>query len=84
MSNNIIAIIETIRIEYRSKKEEEVEEFEILGRQLNEIYLDIIERAQKAQSKLRFKISEKENKCSCDNLLCYLALREHDLSDLQL
>jgi pyruvate kinase len=66
------------------KKEEEVEEFEILGRQLNEIYLDIIERAQKAQSKLRFKISEKENKCSCDNLLCYLALREHDLSDLQL
>jgi pyruvate kinase len=66
------------------KKEEEVEEFETLGRQLNEIYLDTIERAQKAQSKLRFKVSENENKCSCDNLLCYLALREHDLSDLQL
>jgi hypothetical protein len=65
------------------KKEEEVEEFDILGRQL-EIYLDTIECAQKAQSKLRFKISENENKCSYDNLLCYLALREHDLSDLQL
>jgi hypothetical protein len=72
-----------IRIEYRSKKEEEVEGFEILGRQLNEIYLNTIELAQKAQSKLQFKkISENENKCSCDNLLCYLALRGHDLSDL--
>jgi hypothetical protein len=50
-----------IRIEYRSKKEEE--EFELLGRQLNEIYL---------KSKLRFKISENENKCSCDNLLCLM------------
>jgi pyruvate kinase len=66
------------------RKKEEVEEFELLGRQLNEIYLNTIERAQKAKSKLRFKISENENKCSCDNLLCYLALREHDLSDLQL
>jgi hypothetical protein len=64
------------------QKKEEVEDFEILGKQLNEIYLNTIERALKAQSKLRFKISEKnenENKCSCDNLLCYLALREHDL-----
>ena len=61
-----------------------VEEFEILGRQLNEIYSNTIEHAQKAQSKVRFKINENENKCSRDNLLCYLALREYDLSDLQL
>src|SRR5919198_1071037 len=67
--------------------EEVEEEFKILGRQLNEIYLNTIEAAQRAQSKLQFKKiseNEKESKCSCDNLLCYLALREHDLSDLQL
>src|ERR687888_108598 len=67
--------------------EEVEEEFKILGRQLNEIYLNTIEVAQRAQSKLQFKKiteNEKESKCSCDNLLCYLALREHDLSDLQL
>ena len=39
-----------------------VEEFEILGRELNEIYLNTIEQAQKAQSKVRFKINENENK----------------------
>jgi pyruvate kinase len=68
-------------------EEVEEEEFKILGRQLNEIYLNTIEVAQRAQSKLQFKKiseNEKESKCSCDNLLCYLALREHDLSDLQL
>jgi pyruvate kinase len=68
----------------QKEKQSEQEEFEIVGRQLNEIYLDTIERAQKTQSKLHFKINEKETKCSCDNLLCYLSLREHDLSDLQL
>jgi pyruvate kinase len=63
----------------------EAEQFELVGIQLNEIYLDTIERAKKAQSKLlHFNISNNENKCSCDNLLCYLALREHDLSNLQL
>jgi pyruvate kinase len=65
--------------------EENEKEFELVGIQLNKIYLDTIERAKKAQSKLiHFKISNNENKCSCDNLFCYLALREHDLSDLQL
>jgi pyruvate kinase len=68
------------------QKEKQIveEKFDIVGKRLDEIYLDTIERAQKAQSKLRFKISEKEKKWSCDNLLCYVALREHDLSDLQL
>ena len=59
-------------------------EFEILGKQLNEIYIKTIEHAQKAQSKFRFAINGNDNKCSLDNLLCYLAVREHDLSDLQL
>jgi pyruvate kinase len=59
-------------------------EFEILGKGLNEIYVKTIEHAQRAQSKFRFTRNGSENKCSLDNLLCYLALREHDLSDLQL
>jgi pyruvate kinase len=59
-------------------------EFEILGKRLNEIYIKTIEQAQRAQSKFRFATNGSENKCSLDNLLCYLALREHDLSDLQL
>ena len=40
--------------------------------------------AQKAKGNFRLAIKETENKCSRDNLLCYLALRKHDLSDLQL
>jgi len=59
-------------------------EFEILGKRLNEIYVKTIEQTQRAQSKFRFTTNRSENKCSLDNLLCYLALREHDLSDLQL
>lgn len=59
-------------------------EFEILGKQLNEIYINTVEHAQKARSKFRFVIDGNQNKCSLDNLLCYLALREYDLSDLQL
>jgi pyruvate kinase len=59
-------------------------EFGILGKHLNEIYINTIEHAQRAQRKFRFATNGNENKCSLDNLLCYLALREHDLSDLQL
>lgn len=66
------------------KVDQKAEEFEILGKQLNEIYISTIDHAQKAQSKFRLNIHENQNKCSLDNLLCYLALREHDLSDLQL
>jgi pyruvate kinase len=66
-----------------ANQKEELEEFEILGRQLNEIYINTIEDAQKAQSKFQFKINETENICSRDNLLCYLALRKYDLSHLQ-
>jgi len=60
------------------------EEFERLGEQLYDIYSSTIGSAQKVQSKFQLKAYEKENNCSLDNLLCYLALREHNLSDLQL
>jgi len=59
-------------------------EYEILGKRLNEIYVKTIEQTQRAQNKFRFTTKGSENKCSLDNMLCYLALREHDLSDLQL
>jgi hypothetical protein len=60
------------------------EELDKLGSHLNEVYHDTINLAQQAQGDLWFNIRDKENKCSYDNLLCYLALREYDLSDLQL
>ncbi|MGA9845093.1 MAG: pyruvate kinase, partial [Nitrososphaeraceae archaeon] len=60
------------------------EDFEILGRELHSLYVNTIEYAEKTQSKIKFKSSKDEQRCSCDNLLCYLALRKHDLSDLQL
>jgi pyruvate kinase len=60
------------------------EEFQILGRQLNAFYVNTVELAQQAQANFRLRMKERENKCSRDNLLCYLALRKHDLSDLQL
>ena len=59
-------------------------DFQTLGRQLNAFYVNTIELAQKAKGNFRLGIKENENKCSRDNLLCYLALRKHDLSDLQL
>ena len=59
-------------------------EFQILGRQLNAFYVNTIELAQKAKGNFRLAIKETENKCNHDNLLCYLALRKHDLSDLRL
>ena len=41
-------------------------------------------QTQRAQNKFRFTTKGSENKCSLDNMLCYLTLREYDLSDLQL
>lgn len=54
-----------------------------LSQSLNNFYISIIEDVQKVQNKNKFPLN-RENECSRDNLLCYLALREHDLSDLQL
>jgi pyruvate kinase len=60
------------------------EQFQILGRQLNAFYVNTIELAQEAQGNFRLRMKEREKNCSRDNLLCYIALRKHDLSDLQL
>jgi pyruvate kinase len=60
------------------------EQFQMLGRKLYAFYVDTIELAQKAQGNFRLRMKEMENNCSRDNLLCYIALRKHDLSDLQL
>lgn len=53
-----------------------------LRQSLNSFYIHIIKRAQNAQN--RFPLKSREKECSRDNLLCYLALRDYDLSDLQL
>ncbi len=60
------------------------EDFENLGRELHSLYVNTIENAEKTQSKIKFESNRSEQRCSRDNLLCYLALRKHDLSDLQL
>jgi pyruvate kinase len=49
---------------------------------LGNLFQDVQEKAAEARAKFRF--SEPDAQCSCDNLLAYLALREHDLQDLQL
>ena len=63
-------------------------ENKVLGEQLNKIYINILRRAQNAHNKFHFTVNgkEKENDqlCSLDNLLCYLVLREQNLSDLQI
>ncbi|MGC2574115.1 MAG: hypothetical protein WA364_21585 [Candidatus Nitrosopolaris sp.] len=48
-------------------------EYEILGKRLNEIYVKTIEQTQRAQNEFRFTTKGSENKCSLDNMLCYLA-----------
>jgi pyruvate kinase len=63
-------------------QQQQQNEIELLRQHLGNLYTRIIEAAQNAQNK--FPLQNPENKCSRDNLLCYLALREHDLSDLQL
>lgn len=59
---------------YKKPNSLRVEEFEVLGEKLNEIYINTIGRAQKAQGKFLFTVKENENKnekiCSLDNLLC--------------
>ena len=53
---------------------------------LREALGDLLQNVQQkaAQAGARFHFSDPEAQCSCDNLLAYLALREHDLQDLQL
>ncbi len=49
---------------------------------LGNLFQVVQQRAAEARAKFRF--SDPDAQCSCDNLLAYLALREHDLQHLQL
>jgi pyruvate kinase len=73
---------------YKKLDTHKLKEFEVLGEKLKEIYANILGRAQKAHDKFHFTVRENGNgngkKCSLDNLLCYLVLREQNLSDLQI
>jgi pyruvate kinase len=62
------------------------EEFEAIGEKLNDIYINILKRAQKAHNKFHFTVEENKDDriLSLDNLLCYLVLREQNLSALQI
>jgi hypothetical protein len=71
---------------YKKLDTHKLEEFEALGEKLNDIYINILERAQKAHDKFHFTAEENKNDQirSLDNLLCYLVLREQNLSALQI
>jgi pyruvate kinase len=77
-------------------KKKDDREYDTLGKSLDRIYNNILIHAQNAHDKFQFTKEEKEREnekenqmeeedkmCSLDNLLCYLALRDYDLSDLQ-
>jgi pyruvate kinase len=57
-------------------------ESDTLREQLGDLFQDVQQKAAQARAKFRF--SDSDAQCSCDNLLAYLALRDHDLQDLQL
>src|SRR5215813_8988552 len=57
-------------------------DIESVRRSLNAFYTNTIKKTLNAQNK--YPLKNHENECSRDNLLCYLALRENDLSRLQL
>jgi pyruvate kinase len=59
-------------------------EIESLRASLNTVYVNVIRNAESAQVKFPLKGKVRESECSRDNLLSYIALREHDLSNLQL
>jgi pyruvate kinase len=54
----------------------------LTGHKLRALYCAIAERAGLARK--RFPLQSQDSECSRNNLLAYLALREHDLQDLQL
>ena len=49
-------------------------EIESLRTSLNAVYNDVIKNAESAQIKFPFKAKARENVCSRDNLLSYIAL----------
>lgn len=54
----------------------------LLREKLTHLFQDVHDKA--AAARIRFRLSNADAQCSCDNLLAYLALREHDLQELQL
>jgi len=59
-------------------------EIESLRASLNTVYVNVIKNVESAQAKFPLKGKAPESECSRDNLLSYIALGEHDLSNLQL
>jgi hypothetical protein len=57
-------------------------ETDSLPETLGNLLQDVQQKAAAARSKFRFPDPDAQR--SCDNLLAYLTLREHDLQDLQL
>jgi pyruvate kinase len=71
-------------IEESQKVDDNRSDIESLRTSLNTVYINVIKNAESAQIKFPLKGKARENECSRDNLLSYIALREHDLSNLQL
>ena len=65
-----------------AKLNNNIGDIESVRQSLNTFYTNTIKKTQNAQNK--YPLKNHENECSRDNLLCYLALRENDLSYLQL
>jgi pyruvate kinase len=57
-------------------------EFDSLKETLTRVLHTVQRKA--AQGRAKYHFSSPEAQCSCDNLLAYLALREHDLQNIQL
>lgn len=55
---------------------------DFIRKALGDLFQKVQQRATEAR--VQFHFSAQDAQCSCDNLLAYLALREHDLQDLQL
>jgi pyruvate kinase len=53
-----------------------------LKEELSRLFQTVERKA--AQSRPKYHFANPDAQCSCDNLLAYLALREHDLQDMQM
>jgi pyruvate kinase len=60
------------------------EDFDGLGKELHSLYVNTSASAEKMITRAEQKFQTLEQNCSRDNLFCYLALRKHDLADLQI
>jgi pyruvate kinase len=60
------------------------EDFDSLGKELNSLYVNTSASAEEMITRADQKLKTPEQICSRDNLFCYLALRKHDMADLQI